>query len=317
MNADMSWATRLETYLAYRRSSGFELKIDAKQLASFARLADQRRAEHLTLDLALDWAQASRSPRPLSWARRIEVLRGFANFCLRSDPETVVPPSQMFGRAHRRLVPHIYTRQELQTLLQATGRLAGMLRPTTYRTLFGLLAATGLRISEALALTRSDVDLGAGVLEIKDTKCHQHRLVPLHSSVTPHLRTYAQQRDLLVTCPHSDRYFLRDDGHSVNQRGALYALHTVCDELGLHARGDYPRHRLHDLRHTFIVHSVLRFYEEDQDVDAGLSALSIYVGHANITDTYWYLTGVPELMAIAAERFHQYAGGPCHEHAEI
>lgn len=309
MSTDTTWAARLKAYLTYRRSFGFDLKIEETQLASFARFADQRQAERLNLELATDWARASRYPRQISWARRIEVLRGFAAFCLRSDPDTVVPPSKLFGRAHRRLVPHIYTRQELQTLLLATERLAGTLRPVTHRMLFGLLAATGLRISEALMLTRSDVDLTTGVLDIKDTKCHQRRFVPLHASVTRELQAYAQLRDQLVLVPRVDRFFLRDDGQPVNQQGALYALHSLCDELGWQPRGDYVHHRLHDLRHTFIVHSTLRFYEEGQDVNIGLPTLSIYVGHAKVVDTYWYLTGIPELMAVAAARFQRYAEG--------
>ena len=153
------------------------------------------------------------------------------------------------------------------------------------------------------------MDLEAGVLDIRDTKCHQRRFVPLHSSVTPHLQAYARQRDRLVPGPCCDRFFLRDDGLAINQPSMLYALHQVCRQLGWQVRGDHAHHRLHDLRHTFIVRSVLRLYEQGDDVERGLSALSIYVGHAKVIDTYWYLTGIPELMAIAAERFHRYAQG--------
>ncbi|WP_084386821.1 tyrosine-type recombinase/integrase [Castellaniella caeni] len=299
------------TLSGYRRSFGFELSIESGRLGSFARFADQRGAERLTLELAADWARASRYPRPISWARRIEVLRGFAVFCLRTDPHTIVPPRKLFGPAHRRLVPHIYTNDELRSLLEATDRLGppGKLRPATCRTVFGLLAATGLRISEALKLTRADVDLEAGVLDIHDTKCHQRRFVPLHASVTPHLQTYARLRDQLVPGPRCGRFFLRDDGRAVDRRTILYALHRVCHQLGWQVRGDHARHRLHDLRHTFIVHSVLRLYEQSDDIEGGLPTLSIYVGHAQVVDTYWYLTGIPELMAIAAERFHRYVRG--------
>ena len=239
------------------------------------------------------------------------MLRGFAAFCLRTDPDTVVPPPKLFGPAHRRLVPHIYTAEELQSLLDATDRLGppGRLRPATCRTLFGLLAATGLRISEALKLTRTEVDLEAGVLDVRDTKCHQRRFVPLHPSVTPHLQAYAQQRDRLVPGPYCDRFFMRDDGRAISQPSMLYALHQVCRQLGWQVRGDHAHHRLHDLRHTFIVRSALRLYEQGGDVERGLPVLSIYVGHARVVDTYWYLTGIPELMAIAAERFHRYAQG--------
>lgn len=214
MSAATNWAAQVDVYLAYRRSFGFDLPSEGGLLGSFARFADQRGAEWLTLELAADWARASRHPRQISWARRIEVLRGFATFCLRTDPDTVVPPRHLFGPAHRRLVPHIYTDEELRSLLDATDLLGppSRLRPATCRTVFGLLAATGLRISEALKLTRADVDLETGVLDIRDAKCHQRRFVPLHASVTPHLQTYAQLRDQLVPGTYCDRFFLRDDG---------------------------------------------------------------------------------------------------------
>jgi len=312
MNAPACWMTRVETYLAYRRRHGFKLSIDATQLGSFARFADEvGTADHLTVALAIAWARSSRRPNPLTWARRIDVLRGFARFCLREDPATEIPPRGLFGPAHRRLVPHIYTDAELSALLEAANGLAPEhgLRPATCRCVFGLLAASGLRISEALTLTCDDVDLDAGVLCIREAKFHRQRLVPLHPSVTESLGAYARRRDQILPRPACDRFFLRDDGHSANQSGILYALQTLCRQLGWQPRGDYPHHRLHDLRHTFIVRSTLRFYEQGIDVDRAVLALSTYVGHAKVTDTYWYFTGIPELMAIAAERFHCYTQG--------
>ncbi len=312
MNAPVSWMTRVEAYLAYRRRHGFKLSIDATQLQSFARFADDLGAEdHLTVALAIAWARSSRRPNPLTWARRIEVLRGFAGFCLRADPATEIAPIGLFGPTHRRLIPHIYTDAELSVLLDAAKGLVPEqgLRPATCQCVFGLLAASGLRISEALALTRDDVDLAAGVLRIREAKFHQQRLVPLHPSATEPLAAYAKRRDRLVPRPACNRFFVRDDGRPCNQRGILYALQALCRQLGWQPRGDYPRHRLHDLRHTFIVRSTLRFYEQGIDVDRAVLALSIYVGHAKVSDTYWYFTGIPELMAIAAERFHRYAQG--------
>jgi integrase/recombinase XerD len=250
-------------------------------------------------------------PNPLTWGRRLEVLRGFARYCLRVDPATEIPPSDLFGRAHRRLVPHIYTEIELVALLEATTTLAPPqgLRPLTCRCVFGLLAASGLRISEALSLKRADVDLATGVLCIRNPKFNQQRLVPLHPSVTTCLSTYAQRRDQLISRPACDRFFLRDDGQPANQSGVLYALQTLCQQLGWKPRGNYTHHRLHDLRHTFIVRSMLRFYEQGIDVNRAVLALSTYVGHAKVSHTYWYFTGIPELMAIAAERFHHFAEG--------
>ena len=193
MSARLSWMARVEAYLAYRRCHGFELTIDATQLQSFARFADGIATDgHLTVPLAVAWAQTSQRKTSFTWARRIEILRGFACFCQREDPATEVPPRSLFGSSHRRLVPHIYTEAELCTLLDATRGLAPTegLRPATCRCVFGLLAATGLRIGEALCLTAPDVDLERGVLHVREAKFHQQRLVPLHPSVTGSLRVY-------------------------------------------------------------------------------------------------------------------------------
>ena len=312
MIARVSWMVRVEAYLAYRRHHGFELKIEGTQLRSFARFADEIDTQGpLTVSLAVAWAQSSHRKTSFTWARRIEILRGFARFCLREDPATEVPPQRLFGATHRRLVPHIYTEAELCTLLEATHGLTptGRLRSASCRCVFGLLAATGLRIAEALNLTVADIDLDSGVLHIREAKFHQQRLVPIHSSVTNSLRAYAQERDRMVPEPGCDRFFLRDDGSTVNQAGIRYALQTLCKQLGWQPRGDYRRHRLHDIRHTFIVRRMLGFYQQDMDIDRAILALSTYVGHAKVSDTYWYVTGIPELMAVTAERFHRYTQG--------
>lgn len=312
MNTTTPWALRVEAYLAYRRHHGFALRIVQTQLHSFARFADHAGpAEHLTVSLACDWARTARQANRFTWGRRIDVLRPFARYCLRTDPATELLPRGLFGSTHRRRVPHIFTDAELAALILAAGNLPpghGM-RPATCQCVFGLLAATGLRISEALRLTRADIDLQQGVLHIRDAKFHQERLVPLHPSVTDRLKGYADLRDVRLPGTTCTGFFLRDDGSAANQAGMLYALQTVCRQLGWQPRGDYPSHRLHDLRHTFIVHALLHFYQQGVDGDHAVLALSTYVGHAKVTDTYWYVTGIPELMAIAAGRFERYAGG--------
>jgi len=312
MNKTISWYDQVDIYLAYRRRNGFDLRIDEKQLRSFARFADASGThDHLTVELCVAWAQTSKHSNKLTWARRIELLRGFAYFCLREDSATEIVPTNLFGHTHRRLVPHIFTDDEVIALLDAAKALKPQqgLRPSTCQCVFGLLAASGLRISEVIGLTRKDVDLIDGVLLIREAKFHRQRLVALHSSVTDSLLAYAKLRDQLVTSPACDRFFLQSDGRCTNQRSMLYTLQTLCRQMGWHPRGDYLHHRLHDLRHTFIVRSALRFYEQGIDVDRAVLALSIYVGHAKVSDTYWYFTGIPELMAIAAQRFQQFAQG--------
>ena len=182
------------------------------------------------------------------------------------------------------------------------------LRPATCRTIFGLLASTGLRISEEINLIRDDVDLATAVLMIKAAKSHKSRLVPFDSSVADALRAYAHLRDKqLVRATGSDRFFLFDNGQPPGQGAIRYALRDLCERLEWQPRGDYKHHRLQDMRHCFIVHSIKRFYEQGVAIDHSVAALATDVGHAHVVDTYWYVTGIPDLMSIAGERFRQYA----------
>lgn len=312
MNAPDFWFKSVDDYLAHRRGLGVALRIEGRQLRNFARFATQSgAAPRLTLALAESWARALSCPNSLTSARRIEVLRGFARFLKRRDPDTALPPSGLFGPAHRRRVPHIFIEDELRELLAAAHHLPpdGGLRAVTCRAVLGVLAATGLRIGEAVRLTRADVDLTRGWLAIREAKRHTRRDVPVHETVRAELLAYAGHRDRRVPLPKSEGFFLLESGRSINERQILYAFHDLLDKLGWTPRGDYARHRLHDLRHTFIVRSLMSSCQRDGEAGSGALALSTYVGHARITDTYWYITGVPELMAIAADRFHQYAAG--------
>ena len=303
------WLENVEKYLSNRRSLGFALANDEIMLRKFAEYADRGQHEHLTVELATEWARCSKVQSPITWARRIEILRGFALYLRRVDSDTEVPPTDLFGPSHRRLVPHVYTEAEVLDLLEASKLLTPRdgLRPATCRTIFGLLASTGLRISEAINLRRPDFDSKLHVLRIKEAKFHKERLVCLHSTVIEALQAYEKLRDDVVPRPATDHFFLLDNGKSANGRQINYALRWLCHKMGWTPRGDHKHHRLHDFRHTFIVRNVLRAYENGIDADHAVLALSAYVGHARVTDTYWYFTGIPELMGVAAERFRVYA----------
>ncbi|WP_211455432.1 tyrosine-type recombinase/integrase [Collimonas antrihumi] len=310
MKAPVSWSKRIEDYLIYRHSLGFELKSEAGTLKQFANFLDQTETQgSLTVALTVAWARTSKRSTPITWGRRLEIARGFAQYWQRYDPTSEIAPLDWFGPPHRRLVPHIYTEAEILVLMEAAAQLTppNGLRPATCRTVFGLLASTGLRIGEATKLTRSDVDLDNAVLIIREAKFHKSRLVPFDPGVTAALRSYARLRDRIVLRAESDRFFLFDTGRPAIQSDIRYALRTLCARLGWQPRSDYKHHRLQDMRHTFIVRSILRFYEQGIEIDRAVVALSTYVGHAHVADTYWYATGIPELMNIAAERFHQYA----------
>lgn len=301
----------VEEYLSARRVFGYALDMDGRQLLRFARFADN--ANHrgpLTLEIAMRWALLNVS-RPITSARRIDVLRPFARYRSQFDSATEIPPTRLFGASHRRLTPHIYTAKEIRALLSAAAQLppVGGLRPATYTTLFGLLAATGLRISEALHLMRSDIDLTAGLLTVRETKFRKSRLVPLHPTTTKALQRYVSLRDTKIPAPVCDDFFLLDGGRRVYKRSVEYQFQQLRGQLHWRSRGDHPAPRIHDLRHTFICNCLLRWYRRGFDIDREIIALSTYVGHAKVTDTYWYITGIPKLMAIAAQRFEQFTRG--------
>jgi integrase len=195
MKLSDSMLTRVEEYLCYRRSFGYALRIEGGMLLNFARFADN--GEHrgpLTCDLATRWARLPATPDRLYWARRIEVLIGFARYCKIFDPQTEIPRRHLFGPAHRRKTPYIYSRRQLEELLSAARQLSWDGKLQTYATLFGLLACTGLRISEALGLRRDEIDVKQGILTVKESKRRRFRLVPLHPSAVPPLEEYIAKR---------------------------------------------------------------------------------------------------------------------------
>lgn len=312
MNAPATMGAKVESYLANRRHAGFQLRIAGQQLMNFAQFAEQ--SEHhgpLTLELAVRWATAAPQPSPLTAPRRIEVLRGFARYCQQFEPDTEVPPLRLFGRGHRRLTPHIYTETEIRDLLAATAKLhpAGGLRGPCCRALFGLIAATGLRLSEATGLERQDVNLETGVLLIRHAKFGKSRWVPMHTTTTRALRHYAQIRDHDPGTAQTRTFFVSAYGRPARATNVEYAFRQLRGMLQWSARGGHPAPRIQDLRHTFVCRTLQRWYENGIDIDTNILALSTYVGHAKVTDTYWYVTATPELMAIAARRFERFAGG--------
>jgi integrase len=316
MKAPLSWTTLVEEYVSYRRKLGFALTSEAETLMHFAKFAEKVGHEGpLTIALASQWACSTKRDTPLTWADRIQRLRGFAKYCQRYDSATEIPPRQMFGIASRRLLPHIFTEEEILALLDAASSLRpkNKLRPITCRTLFGLLASTGLRISEALNLTRADVDLDGAILTIREAKRHKQRLVPVHPTVVSELRTYARARDRMIGKPLCDYFFMLDAETRADSKRMSWALRFLCKKLGWTPRGEHHNFRLYDFRHVFIVRCFLHFHQKGMDVHKAVLSLSTYVGHSDVASTYWYVTGIPELMSIAAERFHDFSKEGLHE----
>ncbi|MCP4035741.1 MAG: tyrosine-type recombinase/integrase [bacterium] len=301
-----------ERYLSERRALGFDLRITGKRLLVFARFADERIPEGpLTVSVAVEWARAAKRASPITWARRLEIVRPFARYLRQFDPVTEVPASGLLGRGHRRLAPHVYSQEELLAILREARKLSPMggLRPAAVATVLGLLACTGLRVSEALKLHRDDVDLETAVLRVRVSKFRKSRLVPIHHTAASALRRYAALRDLLAPHTGEDIFFLVDGGVALSYSKLRTAFRRIRIRLGWEGRSG-RRPRMHDLRHAFACHRLLQWHQEGVDVDAHLLDLSTYLGHAKVTDTYWYLSGFPELMNLTAQRFERFARSP-------
>ena len=304
-------SVQVEEYLAARRAMGFELRGAGYQLRAFSRFVSERgEADMLTVDLLLQWVQGKATPGPVTAARRVEVLRPFLKYCRQFDPGCPVIPVEYCGPGHRRLSPHIYTEAEVVALLAAARELKpDGSRPLTYVTLFGLLAATGLRLSEALDLKRTDLNLeGHPSLTVRETKFKKSRLVPIHVSTAKALSDYQWSA---VGVPHQqgvETVFLSAKGHPIPKRTVLDTFDHLRRRLGWVARGSHPKPRIHDLRHTFICQALLRGQQGNQ-LDRVADAISTYVGHAKVSDTYWYISATPALMNEASQRFCRFWSG--------
>ena len=224
-----------------------------------------------------------------------------------------MPPPGLLGPTGHRKPPHVYSDQEISDLLQSAAALApvGGLRPHCYVTLFGLLACTGLRISEALALTCSDVDLAGGMLTVRAGKRGRTRLVPLHPSALTPLGDYAAEREQRYGPPGSEETFFRTDrSERVSYSAASSTFGVLRRQLGWTAQGRTRAPRIHDLRHQMVVRRIQSWHAQGVDVDRKIAVLATYLGHVQVSDVYWYLSAVPEPMSIVADRFEHYATPP-------
>jgi integrase len=296
MKAKKTMTALVKEYLAHRRSLGYALQVDGRLLLNFGRYAD--RARHrgsLTADLASRWARLPRRAQRLYWAKRLQLVRRFAKYLAIFDPKTELPPADRFGSANLRPSPFIYSPDQILQLMQAAAKLrpAKSLRGQTYTTLLGLLACSGLRISEALHLSVNDVDLVTGVIAVREGKYHRSRFVPLHRTAIEPLQTYARAR--------AKSFF-------VSQHGLPLILNTVeggfrylAKKSGLNKA--HRRPRLQDLRHTFASRVLLKWYRQTPSAENRIAILADYLGHGRVTDTYWYLSAVPELLQRTTAKF--------------
>jgi integrase/recombinase XerD len=303
-------ADALTDYLTMRRALGFKLERTGQLLADFVAHAERVGAEGLTVELALGWATQPAGAEPCWHAARLSAVRGFARYLATIDPATQIPPADVLPGRSQRAVPYLYTDAEIAAVMAAADDLRSPLRAATYTTLVGLLAATGMRIGEAIALDRGDVDLPCGLIVVRDSKFGKSRQLPLHPTTIEALTGYAGTRDRLCPAPRTPAWFVSTTGTRLIYRNVHFVFHRLTQQAGLRARLLRCRPRPHDLRHTFAVATLLDWYRDGGDVAARMPLLSTYLGHASPANTYWYLSAAPELLAQAARRLEP---DPCEE----
>lgn len=301
-----TWDEHVADYLRLRRQLGFTLAWDEHLLGQFTAHLNAAGIEQLTTGVMIDWASQPREGTTGSGssraATRMRAVRSFATYLNAVDPAHEVPPAGVFSHQPRRTTPYIYSDGEIAGLLEAAAGLKRYERSRIYPVVFGLLAVTGMRVGEVLALDTDEVDLETGVITVSRGKSRDPRLVPVHESTTLMLTDYAAWRAQRAAAGSEDAaaFFTDHRGKRLTYFTTQYAFERVCEAAGLTVGGAHPR--MHDLRHTMAVSTLLGWYRDGLDVAGLLPRLSTYLGHTNPANTYWYLSAIPELLAHAASR---------------
>jgi integrase/recombinase XerD len=290
----------VEDYLRLRQALGHKLTEAHRLLPRFVAYLDTVGVEFVTIDAALAWSlEPDAKPGGTVWPNRLWVVRGFARYMTGIDPRTEIPPADLIPYRKRWLAPFIYSDADIAALMTAARGIRQPLRAATYETLFGLLAATGIRIGEAIRLDDRDIDWSTGVLQIRLSKFGKSRQIPVHASTLNALRRYAVRRDALSPPRREESFFVSLHGTRLIYQNVLKTFRTLRDAAGIGAA--FPRHvRIHDVRHTFAVTTLVGWYRDGVDVDARLPWLSTYLGHRNPSSTYTYMSAAPELLAHGA-----------------
>jgi integrase/recombinase XerD len=298
----------LHEYLAVRRALGFKLVGEGHLLADFVAFAEAAGQRTVTTTIALEWARLPRGGSPNYLSRRLRAVRGFARYLHALDPACEVPPLELLPASKYRPTPYLYRDREIVALMAAARRLRPPLRAATFETLIGLLACTGLRIGEAIRLDREDFDPTQGLLVVRDSKFGKSREVLLHESTARALVAYSERRDRLCPDAKERSFFITTRGTRLTHPTVYAPFRALLKRAGVTHPSRTRRVRVHDLRHSFAVKTLLGWYRDGGNVAARMPLLSTYLGHVDPAATYWYLSAAPELLALAAQRLEQRGG---------
>jgi integrase len=293
---------QLADYLALRRALGYRLARQEKLLSQFLDHLERAGESRITVAVALDWARLPEGGGSNWWAYRLSAVRGFATYLHALDPAQEVPAAELLPHRPLRARPYLYSEADLAALVAATSSLRTPLRRATFATLIGLLAVTGIRVGEAIALDSGDVDLGSGRLVVRHGKFGKTRELALHPSTVEALRRYLRLRNRLAPATGTSALLVSTAGTRLIYCNVHNAFHRLVRLAGLTPRSGSCRPRIHDLRHSFAVAAMLDAYAAGQDGQTRLTLLSTWLGHVHPASTYWYLSASPELMARAGQR---------------
>jgi integrase/recombinase XerD len=302
-------AEHVQNYLQVRRALGFKLVGEGQLLREFVAFADAAGQRTVTTSLALEWARLPRGGSPNYLSRRLRAVRGFARYLHALDPGCEVPPLELLPASKYRPAPYLYREEEVLALMAAARQLRPPLRAATFETLIGLLACTGLRIGEAIRLDRDDFDPTHGVLTVRESKFGKSREVLLHQSTVRALADYRERRDRLCPKVTERSFFITTRGTRLTHPTVYVPFRALLKQAGVEHPSPTRHVRIHDLRHSFALKTLLGWYRDGGDVAARMPLLSTYLGHVDPAATYWYLSAAPELLALAAQRLEHPAGG--------
>ena len=299
----------VDDYLRLRRGLGFKLERHGQILPQLVAYLETAGARTVTSELAISWARLPTGAHPRHWAARLAIARGFAAYLQTIDPATEVPPAGVFAVRYQRPTPYLWSQGDICRLLEAARALRPPSKAASFEALFGLLAVTGMRVGEAIALEVDDVDLDKEVITIREplAKLERARLVPLHPTTVEALDHYARTRERLCPKPRSTTFFLSGTGTRIDRSQASKTLRKITIAVGLRTETVHPR--AHDLRHSFALSTLIDWQRSGVQINEQIAVLSTYLGHVSPAETYWYLTATPELMGLAAQRLELRSGG--------
>jgi len=300
--------SHLKDYITLRRQLGFKFYVEGSYLRSFVRFARKQKARFIHTKLALRWATLPANITQKQRARRLGVVRGFAEYLRMLEPRTEVPAQKLIPFRVQRPEPYLYSDKQILLLLSAARQIDPKheIKGLTLCVLLGLLAVTGMRVGEALALSLDNIDLTEALLTIRWAKGNKSRLIPLDPSTVQTLQQYGRLRDKIYPQSVSRNFFVWEGGRPLRYQVAWEWFREAARQAGLRKLGGgRGGPRIHDLRHCFAVRTLVNWYRSDADVDARLPELATFLGHVHASDTYWYISAVPELLALATRRWER------------